>query len=136
MQIQKSKKSLFLGILVGTIVVSTLLLSHGARAVTCTGNFTEYAGVCFPSNTGLSEKPVADILGNLMDWLLGIFTVLAVMAFVVSGLQYITSTGDEGMIDTAKMNMKWSAVGVIVGLSGFLMLQAVQAMLNGTSQTF
>jgi hypothetical protein len=58
------------------------------------------------------------------------------MAFVISGIQYLVSAGDEGLIDTAKTNAKWSIVGIIVGLSGFIMLQAVDSLLNGTNSYF
>ena len=119
-----------------TAACATRCESHVTGPGTCPANTTKVSGVCFPTGTGLSEASVSDILKTFMSWLLGIFTVLAVMAFVVSGIQYLVSTGDEGIIETAKMNAKWSLVGIIVGLSGFLMIQAVSALLNGTNSYF
>jgi len=103
--------------------------------VSCSSG-TPVAGVCFPSNTGLPDKPVADILTNVLNWLLGIFTTIAIIAFVISGFQYLTSAGDDTQIETAKKNMKWSIVGVLVGLSGYVILQAVQAALTASSSAF
>jgi hypothetical protein len=93
--------------------------------------FEEVSGVCVPTTTGLSSASVGTILSNLFVWLMAIFMILGVMAFVISGIQYLVSAGDEGMIETAKRNAKWSLVGVIVGLSGYVIIQAISTALSG-----
>ena len=112
---------------------------YGASGVTtpkCGTNFQEVAGVCFPVNTGLSNAPVYVILSNIFSWLMGLFTTFAVMAFVVSGIQYFMSAGDEGMAETAKDNAKAALVGIVVGLSGFIIIKAISAALSGQSYIF
>ena len=93
-------------------------------------------GVCAPISTGLSSATLSQILTSLLNWILGIFTTLAILAFVISGVQYLTSTGNEDMIETAKRNAKCSIIGIVVGLSGFVVLQAVASLISGTSQFF
>lgn len=100
------------------------------------GEFQDIGGVCFPTQTGLSEAPVEIILANIFGWLMGIFTTLSFMAFVISGIQYLTSAGDDAQIKTAKTNAKWSVVGIIVGLSGYIVVKAVSAALSGQSYFF
>lgn len=104
---------------------------------TCT-NGTATAGVCFPNNTGLPDPTggISAVAKNVLNWMLGIFTTIAIIAFVISGLQYLTSTGDEGQLEIAKRNAKWAMVGVLVGLSGYVILQAVQAALTASSSSF
>ena len=102
----------------------------------CSGNFKEIAGVCFPTNTGLSEASVSDILKNTLFWLLGIFGFIGIMGFIISGIQYLTSTGDNEAIETAKRNMKWSIVGIIVALSGYIIILAVDALLRAQTSYF
>jgi hypothetical protein len=99
---------------------------------TCATGFESQAGVCFPTDTGLPdpEGGIMQILGNFFSWLLAIFGILAVGAFIISGVQYLVSAGDDDMIKTAKRNMTWSLVGVIVGLSGWVIMQAVNNALN------
>lgn len=101
----------------------------------CAPNMTKIAGVCVPTSqtTGLSDKPVADILLNFMKWLLAIFGVLAIIGFVISGVQYLFSAGDEQMAETAKRNMKYCIIGVIVALSGWVIIQAIDAALNAST---
>lgn len=96
----------------------------------CTGN--KIGGVCFPSGTGLSEKSIIEILTAFIGWILGIFGFIALLGFIISGLQYIFATGDEGMAETAKRNMKYSIIGVIVALSGWIVIKAVDALLNAS----
>jgi len=93
-------------------------------------------GVCFPSDTGLSESDIGTIIGNILSWALGIFGVLALIAFVVSGIQYLVSGGNEDIMKTAKRNMTYSIIGVLVALSGFVIIQAIDAALKASSTTF
>ena len=94
------------------------------------------AGVCIPTSTGLSTAAVSTILSNVASWILGIFTTVTIIAFVISGAQYLLAAGEEKVLETAKRNMKYSIVGVIVGLSGFIIIQAISAALKTGSSTF
>ena len=106
----------------------------GTTAVKCdTSKFKEYAGVCFPLNTGLSEKSVSDLAINLMKWMLYLFGFLAIIAFVIAGIQYLTAAGNMNQIETAKRNMKFSIVGVIVALAGLVIIIAIDALLKGAA---
>lgn len=102
----------------------------------CSGDFEEIAGVCFPTGTGLAETPIADILSNALFWLLGIFGFFGIAGFVISGIQYLVSAGNEKGIETAKRNMKWSLVGVVVGISGMVIIRAITAALEATTSSF
>ncbi|MDP3956901.1 MAG: pilin [bacterium] len=103
----------------------------GGGGVTITCNGIIRAGVCFPVGTGLSDTPVWFLLMRLMWWLLAIFGMIAIIAFVVSGVQYLISAGNEAMIETAKRNMLYSMLGVLVGLSGWVIIRAIDSALNG-----
>ena len=99
-------------------------------------NFTESGGVCFPINTGLSDKPVKDIIINLMNWILGVFGFIAIIGFVIAGIMYLTSSGEEEQAKKAKTAMKWAIVGVIVARSGVVVIQAIDAALKATNNKF
>ena len=93
-------------------------------------------GVCFPANTGLSEQFPEIIIQNILQWILGIFGTLAIIAFVVSGIQYLVSAGNEKVMDSAKRNMLYSIIGVTVALSGFIIIRAINIALNASSSQF
>lgn len=91
------------------------------------------SGICFPTGTGLSSAPVGFLLMRLMSWLLALFGMIAIIAFVISGMQYLISAGNEDMIETAKRNMQYSIIGVLVGLSGWVIIRAIDQALGGAS---
>ncbi len=127
-------KRLFYSLAASFFLLTALVTT--AQAVPCPANYDGSTGVCIPTNTGLSSAPVSGILSNLMSWLLGILGVIGIMAFVISGMQYLLSAGDEKTAETAKTNMKYSIIGIIVALSGFIVIQAVNTALKATSSNF
>lgn len=106
------------------------------NAPKCSATFKDIGGVCFPTTTGLSDAPIYVILSNILSWLMGLFTTLAVGAFVLSGVQYTTAAGSDDQMKTAKNNAKYALIGIIVGLSGFIIVQAVSMALSGSSWLF
>jgi hypothetical protein len=111
-------------------------LPSGAASVDCGDGFTKVSGVCFPTNTGLSNNTIYGILSNLFFWMMGLFVTLAVMAFVISGVQYFMASGNEDLAETAKHNATNAVIGIIVGLSGYIIVKAIAAALSGTSVLF
>ena len=72
---------------------------------------------------------------RISSWLLVIFGVLGIVGFVISGVIYLLSTGDDTAIERAKKAMMYSILGIVIGLAGFVIMQAVFWMLQG-SDTF
>lgn len=101
----------------------------GRGATPCPGGEMR-SGICFPTGTGLSSAPVGLLLMRLMNWLLAILGTLAIIAFVISGIQYLVSAGNEDMIETAKRNMWYSIVGVVVALSGWIIIITIDQVLR------
>lgn len=92
-------------------------------------------GIVIPTGTGLPDPPggIAKIIRNLLTWLLGIVGVIAIIGFVISGIQYLTSAGDEDRMQSAKRNMLYAIIGVVVVLSSFVVIQAIQYALEARS---
>ena len=106
------------------------------------GNFTAgVPGFCTVesgnySGTGLPASPIYMILQTLMLWILGIFGFIAIIGFVISGIQYLTAAGDEEQQKRAKKAMYYSIMGVIVGLGGLIILNAATQMLGSYTPMF
>lgn len=110
----------------------------GAKCGGVGSGFEEIGGVCFPSKsvTGLSDSSIMNIVTSLYFWLMMLFSTLAVGTFVVSGIMYVTAAGDEGQIKTAKNNAKWAVIGIIIALSGFIIVKAIATALSGQTSLF
>lgn len=127
------RKNLFRNklLLLFPLILATVFFSwQPLLAVDCS------SGVCFPTDTGLSDQYIDVIIENILVWLLGIFGILAIIAFVVSGIQYLASAGNEKAVETAKRHMVYSIVGVAVALSGFIIIRAIDMALYAGSTAF
>lgn len=82
------------------------------------------------SQAGLPSGSITNIVTGVMNWLLILVGLFGVIGFAVSGILYLISSGDEGKMQTAKNAMVWSIIGVIVALLGYVIIQAVNSMLN------
>ncbi len=67
-----------------------------------------------------------------MMWMLTILGFIAIIAFVIAGILYLTAAGNDGQIKTAKTAMTWSVVGVVVALVGFVIILAADFLLRGS----
>lgn len=83
------------------------------------------------SSSGLPSGQIGDIIRAVLFWLLGSIGVLAVIGFVISGIMYIVSTGDDDTIKKAKSYMFNCIIGVVVALSGLVIVYAVDRALRG-----
>ena len=92
-------------------------------------NLDNISGMGLPGEGG----SILGIIENVAMWLLGVFAFFGVIGFVVSGIMYLVSAGDDDMISKAKKYMLYSMVGVIVGLMGLVIIQAAFYMLGGSS---
>ncbi len=75
---------------------------------------TAYAQWKLPDNSdfGLAEDLDAIIL-TVTNWLLGFVGLIAVLAIVYGGFQYVFSTGDDDRMQNAKRTIKWAIMGLI-----------------------
>ena len=85
---------------------------------------------CIPTDTGLSKQEIKPILVNLLNWLLGILGIIAILGFVISGIMYLVSAGNEEMITKAKKYMLYCLIGITVALASFVVIKTIDAILN------
>jgi heme/copper-type cytochrome/quinol oxidase subunit 2 len=87
------------------------------------------------TDTGLPEGAtgggIVGLITNIMQWMLALVGILAIIAFVISGIMYLTSMGDEERAKSAKNAMIYAVLGVVVALLGLIVLTAVDRMLKG-----
>lgn len=109
-----------------------LFASDALAEVTCEHGYEPRAGVCFPTDTGLSNAKVEAILVNLAQWMFSIIGVVAVGMIAVCGAKYLLAGGHDETIKGAKKCITWAIVGIIVALSGLVIIFAVNGILLAT----
>lgn len=83
--------------------------------------------------SNLPSDSIYSIIARIMNWLLGILGFIGVIGFVIAGILYLTSAGNEEQIEKAKSAMLYSIVGVIVALIGFVIIKAVEGLLTSST---
>lgn len=82
-------------------------------------------------DTGLPADSIYGIIGRTMDWLLAILGFVGIIGFVIAGILYLTAAGSEDQAEKAKKAMLYSIIGIIVALSGYVIIKAVAGWLDG-----
>jgi amino acid transporter len=129
----KNNKKIFFISLASILFLSVFFVGTNKVEAACNPGFHSVGKGCFADNTGLSENSVDYVLTTFMLWLLGIFGVIAVVAFVISGIQYLTSAGDEERAKNAKRNVKYALMGTVIALSSFIIVKAVDTVLRANT---
>ena len=78
----------------------------------------------------LPDASIFNIVTRILKWLLAVLGMVGVIGFAISGIMYLTAAGDEKQITRAKTAMMYSIIGVIVGICGVVVIQAVDLMLR------
>ena len=82
---------------------------------------------------GLPATTFTGVISTAILWLLAILGFLAIIAFVIAGILYLTAAGDEGQIEKAKSTMTYAIIGLIVALVGWMIVQAVSELLRANT---
>lgn len=82
-----------------------------------------YAGVI------TDATPLSSVLVNVLQWLLGIFGVVALIAFVGSGLLYLLAQGNDKVVERAKRWTGYAFVGVLVAIGSLVLLSSLSSLL-------
>jgi hypothetical protein len=80
---------------------------------------------------GLPTGSIGAIVASLVNMLLILLGFASMIAFLWAGFKYLFAAGDEDEAKSAKKAVKFSIYGIIVALSGVVVIQAVTAFLDG-----
>lgn len=115
--------------LVGAINIFFPFFVQADTSSTSGWNKSNYSETGLPGKSGTS---IQSIIINFVEWLLVIIGAFAIIAFVVAGILYLTSAGDDNRMEKAKDAMIAAIIGVIVALGGYVVIQAVDSFLNAS----
>lgn len=110
---------------------ATTSTNSNRSALTSGSNATNGLYIPRGSEIGLSEISVTRLIQNLLNWLLYIVGFIAIIAFVIAGIQYLMAGADTKMAEKGKANMTYAMIGVLVALSALIIVRAIQAILSG-----
>jgi crotonobetainyl-CoA:carnitine CoA-transferase CaiB-like acyl-CoA transferase len=68
------------------------------------------------------------ILTDTLKWILGVAGSIALLSLIISGIMYITSTGDQQKATKAKIAIKWTLAGLILILLSYSILVVIDSI--------
>lgn len=68
----------------------------------------------YGGQVGLGTADLKTTFVNVLAWLLGILSLLAVVFIIVGGLQWMVSAGDEERIEHAKKTISSAVIGMVI----------------------
>lgn len=102
----------------------------GTRTSTSSSAIGDFGTIIFPS-TKISS--IRDLIVAIIDWLLILAGSLAVIAIIYSGIIYITAGADTTKAETAKKNLIWAIIGVVVISLALVIINTVVSVLQGNT---
>ncbi len=80
-----------------------------------------------PPNVSISSlSDLGDKIANAA-WI--VFTIIAVILFVIAGISFLTSQGDPEKVKTARQAFIWGVVGIVVAVLAFTIITIVTNLL-------
>lgn len=87
----------------------------------------ETADLSFIDSGG--PQSIEDLLFRIMRFLNITIASLAVLAIMIGGVMLITSSGGENQMNTGKDIIKYSLIGLAIGIFGYLIVTLLQTVL-------
>lgn len=128
-------KKLF--IIIG-LVFATLLVPYALSApVSAEGGIDIYGGsACEGANANTdfcknrSKTNIDSVIKPIIDFLLYIVAIIAVIVIIVSGIKYLTSSGDTSKVASAKNTLTYAIVGLVVAIFAYSIVQFVYSKIK------
>jgi type IV secretory pathway VirB2 component (pilin) len=91
--------------------------------------FVAAQGVQMPS-TDLPETTVEEVLENVVNWMLGIITLVAAIVIIIAGIIWATAGGNEDRQANARKMLIAGVVGLIIALAAWGILTVVAGLFD------
>lgn len=75
-------------------------------------------------------QDLMSLIQELINWLIGILTLVATLLFMYAGFLYLTAGGDGGQVDTAKTIFQNVAGGFVIVLLAFTLIATLVNLLT------
>jgi len=95
----------------------------------CLGKVTPPLGLKYTSETGL----IGQLIGDILPTIFGIAGFITIIMIVISGIQFITSSGNPEAAGAARGRLVFALIGFAVIVLSFVILQLINQVFLGTN---
>lgn len=114
--------------------VNKFLLSAGLALIPLS---TAYAWVAPANQPTGSPKDFELVVKNATNWILGFVALIAIVAIIWGGVQYLVSVGNEDTIRTAKSTIKTAIMGLVIAGIAYAIVNVIitKVLVEGSGGT-
>lgn len=73
---------------------------------------------------------VYSVLFQIIRFILGLVAFIAILILIWGGIKFMTATGNEERVRSAKSTIIWAIVGIVVILLSFVIIETVKLFLT------
>lgn len=84
----------------------------------------------FAEIEGVTQRPLVEIIGSAIDWLLGIAAGLTILFIIIGGIYYVTAAGDDQQMTTAKTMITYAIIGLLFIVISYSIVVTVNGIIN------
>ncbi len=117
---RKNKKSVFSKLSFFALILSSLLIFNQAIAASITINVSN----------PIATSDFSILLTNFLKWILSVAGALALLMLITGGVFYITSSGNDQRVETAKKMITWTLMGLVLILASYSIIVVIDQLLT------
>ena len=84
-----------------------------------------------PDIINLPDGSLISVANSILMFLVYLLSALSILGFLIAGIMFVTSAGDQKKMETAKNFVTYSVVGVVVGLLSWSIVLIINSLLKG-----
>lgn len=126
-KIEKMKRKKYLILVFPLLVLGVLALPQTIAAQGIDEHMTIFEDIDEVPKTDLM-----DVIGNVIQWVLGFLGLIATIFIIVGGFQWMTSAGDEEKIAKAKKLMTNGIIGLVIVLLAYILANFIIGAIQET----
>jgi len=101
-----------------TLILSSALIANQAMALDIN------------ISNPIATSDFSVLLTNFLKWLLSVAGSLALLMLIVGGVFYVTSSGNDQRVETAKKMITWTLLGLILILASYSIIIVIDELLT------
>lgn len=90
-----------------------------------------FASPVLAQNYGLPNRPLRDIIGDAINWLLSVSAVIAILFIIIGGIYYMTALGTQDQMEQAKRIITYAIWGLLMIGASYAIIKTIDKILRG-----
>ncbi len=118
------------------IAMSPAVFVHADSVTEGLDKLKTATGDAYPDTVFSDKKTPSEVLGQIINIMLGIAFAVAVIMVIYGGYQYITSAGNEEKATSGRQTILYALIGIVIIILSFVIVRAVVGFVkNGTGSS-